>query len=260
MRSKSMLLALVAMLMLGLFAAPASANKVKDKDGVMGGVKDSGVFEGDAVVGKFRTGCAHDGTGTVSGPGIGLPTQATKNAYFSLDTDVISAFKPESPGKLVVCGRLTKMHSAVNGGLGAACGASKGYDGRGTVKFPGKTTVWLKNLGWKVSVGGTLPVTGEANQATTEALSKDKPKGDFIVATVQAQGAGPCTEKGGDPGDPAKSDTPGNRGATSFIVVGNYEIANKVTGMEGNQNVGPECKNGLAAGCLNDPKKPGASG
>lgn len=256
MRSKHILLMIVATLMLGLLVAPASANKVKDKDGQPGGVKDAGTFSGVAKVGKFRSFCEHDGDSDVHGPGIGTPDDPTKNAYYELETTVDSAFKPGAPdGALKVCGRLTKMVSSAGGGVGAACGASKGWDGKGTVDWlePGKPTVWLKNLVWKASVGGTLPVTGEANQEFEEDESKEKGKPDFIVATVQAQGAAPCLTKTG-----TKHNKSG--GATDFIVVGSYEIANKVTGLEGDQNVGPMCKSGLAAGCLYEPKKVGKSG
>ena len=257
MRSKHIMLMIVSALMLGLLVAPASANKIKDKDGVPGGVKDAGAFVGTATVGKWRTHCDHDGESDVGGPGIGLPVvNGTKNAYYELTTEIDSVFKPAvlEDGVLKVCGRLTKVVDEAGGGLGAACGASKGWDGKGTIDwdddlYPGKPTIWLKDLVWKTSVGGTLPVTGEANQAPDEEASKEKGKPDFIVATVQAQGATPCASKTGT--KPNKSG-----GATTFNVAGTYEIANGTA----DQNVGPMCKSGMDEGCLYDEKKEGKSG
>ena len=262
MRTKHVVFAIVATLLLGLLVAPASANKVKDKDGIPGGVKDTGVFSGTAIVGKFRSFCTHDGDSDVHGPGIGMPFQRTKNAYYQLHTTIDSAFKPALvDGVFKICGRLTKMADAAgSGGLGAACGASKGWDGRGTIDwvddlYPDKDTIWLKDLVWKSDAFGTWIVTGEANQAEEEEDSKDKGKNDFITMTIQAQGGNACLTK---QDGPTKHDKRG--GADRFVMVGEYTIANKVTGLEGDQNVGPLCKSGLDDGCLYDEKKTGKSG
>ena len=254
MRTKHVVFAIVAILLLGLLVAPASANKVKDKDEIPGGVKDTGTFTGVARVGKFRSFCTHDGDSDVHGPGIGLPEiNPTKNAYYELETTIDSLFKPAAAdGLFRICGRLTKMADvAGSGGLGAACGASKGWDGRGTIDWvdPAKDTIWLKDLVWKADVSGTWIVTGEANEAEEEDESKEKTKQDFITMTIQAQGAAPCFTKSG-----TKTNKSG--GATDFVVAATYEIANGTA----DQNVGPLCKSGLDDGCLYDEKKTGKSG
>ena len=267
MRTKQVVLSIVGMLLLGLLVAPASANKIKDKDIVPGGVKDAGLFSGEARVGKYRTFCTHEGDSDVSGPGLGLPGQARKNAYYEFTTLVTSLFKPTGSlflapaATLRICGRMTATHSAMNGGTGAACGASKGWDGKGTIDwrddlYPGKDTIWLKNLVWKTDLhSGTLVITGDANQAQDEDGSKEKIKADFIEATVDAQGMAPCSTKVDGRRKGEKSG-----GATHLFMVGTFVIANKITGMEGDQNIGPECKSGAAHGCWNDPKETGKSG
>ena len=253
MRTKQVVFAIVATLLLGLLVAPASANKVKDKDGMPGGVKDTGVFAGTAIVGKFRSFCTHEGDSDVHGPGIGMPlVNGTKNAYYQLHTTIDSAFKPAAAdGVFKICGRLTKMVDEAGGGLGAACGASKGWDGRGTINWvdPAKDTIWLKDLVWKTDVSGTWIVTGEANQAEEEDESKNKAKNDFITMTIQAQGGSPCLTKSGI--KPHKSG-----GADRFTMVGEYTIANGTA----DQNAGPLCKSGLDDACLYDEKKTGKSG
>ena len=251
MKSKTMVLAVLTGLLLGLLIMPAAANKVDHKDPVPAGpVKDSGSLMGTARVGKNRTFCNHDGTSDVHGPGLGLPNQATKNAYWQLETPVRSLVNLHV-GLLKACGRLTKMNSNVNGGMGAACGASKGWDGRGTVHFPDKgVTIWLKELGWKVSVGGTLPVTGRAVQAPDETAAKQKlpNSNDLVVADVNARGDG-CTGKN----DANKDAGPGAR---DFAVVGTYEI---VQGSPPDQSAGPYCKSGGPT-CLYQTKKTGKNG
>ena len=258
MRTKHVVFPIVATLLLGLLVAPASANKIKDKDGIPGGVKDTGTFTGTGIVGKFRSFCTHEGDSDVHGPGIGVPFQPTKNAYYELETVIDSAFKPgAADGLFKICGRLTKMADTdgeTNGGLGAACGASKGWDGRGTIdwdddRFPEKDTIWLKDLVWKADVSGTWIVTGEANEAEEEVESKEKGKQDFITMTIQAQGFLGCLTKAGV--KPHKSG-----GATQFVMVGEYTIANGTA----DQNVGPLCKSGLDDGCLYDEKRVGKSG
>ena len=251
MKSKTMVLAVLTGLLVGLLVMPAAANKVQDKDGVPGGVKDSGVIPGaTARVGKNRTFCTHEGDSDVHGPGIGLPTQATKNAYWQVETEVMSLVNLHV-GLLKACGRLTKMNSNVNGGMGAACGASKGWDGRGTVHFPDKgATIWLKELGWKVSVTGTLLVTGRAVQAPNETAAKAKlpASNDQVVAEVNTRGDG-CTGKN----DANKNAGPG---ATHFAVVGTYEI---VQGSPPDQSTTPYCKSGGPT-CLYQTKKTGKNG
>src|SRR3546814_10785146 len=67
MRYKSVGMAVVAALVLGLMAVPASANKMPSKHP---DIKDAGVLQGTATVGKNRTGCANDGSGVVAGDGL----------------------------------------------------------------------------------------------------------------------------------------------------------------------------------------------
>lgn len=262
MRAKNVAWVVTAALLLGLFALPASANKVKDKDGVAGGLKDTGFLFGNAMVGKLRDRCLHDGASNVRGSGIGLPHQ-TKNAYWELGNSspavVTSLAQPGKIGLVRMCGRLTKMFSAIGGGLGAACDTSKGWDGRGTIAFlddddpstPAKDTIWLKELGWKASAT-TFVMTGVANQAPNEGLSKGKGHQDLFLAVIQAQGAAQCPTKSSD----KRKDS--EEGARFFTVNGIYTIAN---GPYIDPNTLPlMCKSGLANSCLYDPKKTGKSG
>ena len=255
MKSKTMVLAVLTGLLVGLLIMPAAANKVQDKDPVQGGVKDAGTVTGatpgDVKVGKNRTFCNHDGTSDVSGPGIGLPTQATKNGYW-MATLAVRSLVNQHVGTLKACGRLTKMNSNVNGGMGAACGASKGWDGRGSIHFPDKgVTIWLKELGWKVSVGGTLPVTGRAVQAADEPTAKQKlpNSNDQVVAEINASGAAACANKN----DANKAAGPG---ATLFTANGTYEL---LQGSPPDQSAGPYCKSGGPT-CLYQTKKTGKNG
>lgn len=248
MRFKSMVLAVTAALMLGVLAGPAAANKVPDKDGIPGGVKDSGIIDGTAKVGKARTGCTNDGTSTVSGPGLGLPTNAPKNAFYEFGNGgpatATSLFNGHV-GAIKVCGRLTKMNSNVAGGTGAACGASKGYDGKGSIFFPAKgVTIWLSKVGWKASVT-TFVVTGQAVKASSGSEAKGKKAlADTLVAEIQAFGAGPCASK---VDGPTKSG-----GATDFMITGTYEIAQ---GAPPDPNAAPGmCKRTGDPTCLNGDK------
>lgn len=252
----------VTAIMTGLLAGPAAANKVPDKDPVPGGVKDSGVINAIAVVGKNRTGCANDGTSIVSGGGLGLPTQATKNAYWEIGNtgavnDATSAFNLDV-GDIKLCGRLDKVMSNVGGGIGAACGSSKGWDGKGTVTFPTKgVTIWVDKLGWKESVT-TIVAIGQAVKAgsAAEAKAKKSTANDIIVAEVQTLGGGAgCANKA----DGTKPGSGPGSGATVFTVIGAYEVANgDYDAINPNNAPAGTCKG--APPCLYGPKKPGKSG
>lgn len=254
-----LVLAAVVALSLGL-PGPALANKVTPKVGPEEpGLKDFGTIQaGTMRVGKNRTFCTNDGSSDVSGPGLGLPVSNTrKNAYYAVEATVSSLANAHT-GALRFCGRLDKVKSNVAGGTGAACGASKGWAGKGTIVFPAKgVTIWLHNLGWKTTAGGTAIVTGYANQAANEQEAKAKfnnQRRDWIKMGVQAAGAAACLTKN----DANKAAGPG---ATNFTVNGDYTIKNTVTGQEGDQNLpAGMCKGAPATGCAYGPKKPGAAG
>lgn len=255
MRWRNASLMMIAVLMLGVLAGPASANKLDGKFGSGVPVKEVGlILDGRAKVGKNRTFCNNDGSSDVSGAGIGLPiVNGQKNAFWEITTPV-TQLPSLATGTLKACGRLTKMFSAVGGGLGAACGSSKGWDGKGSVTAPGKKTIWLDKLGWKASVT-TFVVTGQAVQADTadEAKAKKSGANDVVVAVIQTfGGAVPgCTSKVGSGNDPNKSGGAGSD--TAFVINGAFAIAN---GAYPNPNGLPgTCKTGLANGCLYDPKK-----
>lgn len=263
MRRDSVSLAVTAVLMLALCAVPASANKVKDKDGVPAGLKDTGTLAGTATQGKLRRGCLEDGTSLVEGAGLGT-LGPSKNAYWEFGNQdpmvahsLVGVFKV---GLFKACGRSTQMFSAVAGGIGASCRSSKGWDGKGTISYPddgdptrAKDTIWLKELGWKASVT-TFVMTGTADQGPTAQKPDPGILRDVVVIMIQLSGLNtrdPCLNKESDKSVQAE-------GGRRFIANGTYTIAN---GPYLDPNSAPiTCKSGLAEGCLSDPKQPGASG
>jgi hypothetical protein len=155
----------------GMLAGPAAATHTPAD--VVGAVNAK------AVVGKvsYDAGCTTD----PSGGGIGLPVvNGLKNAFYRFSGPATSA--QHGAGMLVVCGKLMPELSAVGGGLGAACGASKGYDGFGTADFANNTgDMALSEIEWKASAGSFFIVTGKATNAA----------GTFgVLSLVSAKGTG----------------------------------------------------------------------
>jgi len=189
------------------------------------------------------------------GTGLFLPqmNNGRKNGTWQFKTAVISAGNPAQLGshhQLDACGFLRDVHlgdpakvpttkkdsAKVGSGIGAACGASKGQGGVGKIRlnmagtdlssktvkqnFAGQI-IRLKNIQWKTSAGGTLPVTAEAQFASITAgkphNKTNKPKTGTLVAEVQAQGGQACL-------DAKTTEKKTNTGARSFTVVGVYEL------------------------------------
>lgn len=200
---KIVLLAAVAALFVGMLGAPASAHP-----------DEAGVFTGTAAVGKSGS-CAQDGTGSVSGAGLGFPVLAEngKTGYWTLNTVITGLVHGTlATGQLRSCGLL----APTAGLIGAACGVSEGHSGKGTVALGGTDHISLTNLGWITSAGGTLPVTGNTTDAGT------KNKNGTVVALTQAQGGAACATKSG-------SGAGKTGGATEFTVVGVFASTGAAT-------------------------------
>jgi hypothetical protein len=270
-RFRSSIVVLFALAMLATTAAPAAANAV-------------GVLNGIARVGKLTTPCGHDGAAIVSGAGIGLPgSPQTKNAFYSINTadpelpgtlTVIKAGKPNNgsyTGTLKACGRL----GAVGKGpaaLGAACGISKGYHGKGRVTYTGGGAIpndkngkiySLHDITWKSSVGGTFPFYASGQDGT---IIKGESGHDLVTGVIQTAPGGGTLEQGGlgcalkSAKGNAKTDGQ-DVGARRFGVRGTFAIVNNgwVDPQQGNTTPGI-CKNSaLTSPCAYDSKKPQTS-
>lgn len=178
----------------------------------------SGVLQGIVDVGKQGF-CNSDGTGAVSGGGLGvlIGLGTAKNAWFTL-ANAIVLDTPNLVGVMHLCGRLTAPAQGTVGldkkslGIGATCLAHKGWGGYGSMHFTSKpgTVKWISNLGWKSSVGGTMLMTGDAGAEKAK-------KADLFVAAVQWLSEGVligCMNKDlGDKSDPGP-----------FVATGSYEI------------------------------------
>lgn len=209
MKLKATGLLLALAMLLGMAALPAAA--------AISVGPHVGAFQAIADVGKEGT-CANDGTGTVSGGGIGLlpgaPVAEVKNAWFTI-SDGIVVDVPSGLGTANLCGRLTAPLQDTAGldvkalGIGASCLATKGWGGYGLAEFEGPD-IWISNLGWKATVGGTFIVTGDVGGA------KGK-KQDLLIGEVQALNENVlvfCAEKAlGNKQDP-----------DPFLVAAVYEI------------------------------------
>ncbi|HWH31517.1 MAG TPA: hypothetical protein VNU01_02470 [Egibacteraceae bacterium] len=266
MLRKGMVIGVGAAVVLTLLAPPAVANKAQPKqphNEVPNPLpaKDVGLLDGEVKVGKARDGCSNDGKGNVTGGGLGLPGVTTpKNAYYQFTGSVTSLVNRDM-ALTEVCGRLTKQHSAVGNGLGAACGASKGWDGKGKVSWeglPGKQSLWLQDVGWKFTVGGLIFVTGKVVAAGSSAEAKTKQSQDHLLALLLAQGGAECFNKRDAVPPPAGTgEKQEGVGATRFTIIGIYGVLN---GPPPDRNAGFQCKFGPEHGCLNRPKKQGGSG
>ena len=219
------LMSLVLVMVVGMFASPASAGDAP---------ADIGTIEGTADVGKVRTTvCNNHGGGAVSGSGLGFPvlTNSPKNGFWKLSTPAGGVqSQTAGAGALDACGELRNVRVFGVGSFGAACGISRGHSGSGKITFGGSPTVWLKDLGWTTSLGGTLPVQGEAFVDNNGSTNGKKPgPGGALTAIIQAQGGANCITKrdapipligtGPKPAPPAAP-----HGATTFVVRGVYII------------------------------------
>jgi len=159
----------VALFALGLLAGPASAARVAEV----------GVINGQAQVGKTGS-CDDQGGGSVSGAGLGLPVvTGKKNAVYKFEgATVLSA--PNLQGLATVCGYLQDVASKVVPGVGAACGASKSWGGRGWIRYDNGEDAYINKLGWKVSAGTAFPITANVYD------SKGSKLGGTLVGVARA--------------------------------------------------------------------------
>lgn len=188
MRTRSLVAALLATLMVGSLAAPAVASTA--------GVAS---FTGTASVGHwFRSAapCDKDGTGVVEGEGLYFPlvVERDRSGVWSLNT--VFSFTGQSRGTMLsgpvggfldVCGQLDREAA----GLGAACGASKGFAGRGRAREDAasrQVDLKLYDVGWKEAVGGVLPVVGGYEEYGTDTVTKGK-SGSFVALVRVAPGS-----------------------------------------------------------------------
>ena len=207
-----------------LCAQPAGGNPVPNDP-----LNDEGTLSGAMWVGKFRDFCTHDGFSHVTGAGLGMPWHNAvwnerKIAYFHLSASVINVKSvPGFPtGHLRACGTLLPVGDNLGGqpgnGVGAACGMSKGHNGKGLIEFPFKPppgdAIWLDQLGWKFTTGGMMLVSGEAYVGPPK--TKDDDRSGF-QAVISAQGAAPCLTKTG-------ADLDKSGGAREFTVAGVYAL------------------------------------
>lgn len=229
-RYRALLSTLAAFALVAGMAGPAAANAI-------------GIFTGVAKVGKTASFCNHNGTSDVSGPGIGLPNGPTKNAFYSIDTNdpmnpgsitVINDATKEmnkwgdSTGRLRACGRLGPV-GPEGAQIGAACGMSKGYHGKGSIIFnegepkdqnngagDAEIDYWLHNITWKLTEAGTIVLWASGSK---DPMAKGDKGEDMVLGEIQAQGGQDCLTKT-DPGNPK------GPGARRFIVAGAFEIIN----------------------------------
>lgn len=180
--------AVVAVLLVGILAAPASA-------GVEVGAI---VLNGVAVVGAGPNGidgvpdnprehdpipqsgvCAPDTSKGLHYPGLYnkhdkandaiIGFQVNKRAYYYLDT-VVDAVQFDANGgsrgvttaSLDLCGVIDPGYL----GVGAACDSSTGHSGRGKLIFGDGTVYDVTEVQWLAAVGGALPVYGYIQEVT----------------------------------------------------------------------------------------------
>lgn len=221
---KKKLIGLLLAAVMAVSALPASANT---------GGNDVGVFTGNAVVSKNGA-CANDGSATgQSGGGIGLPVPGDyKKAIFSIVSPAFTVGPPPAgvlsllrgAGSLRLCGHLTGPADRVVEGveqdqLGASCVATKGYGGQGEAIFPATNElVYVRNLGWKATVGGTFVVTADSS------INDKSKKTDGLVAVVQALSEGAIVGCLTKVTQTAPEIGTGKAGTQNFTVVAYYYI------------------------------------
>lgn len=171
----SLVKAVVAgVLIAGLAVSPAHAN-------VSFG-PDAGLGAAEVLVGKRGT-CANDGSGNVSGGGLGFPIiHGPKLAWYRIDAPFGTGLSVvHGLGEMQLCGKIGPVDAG--GQLGAACGSTKGWDGRGRSIYQDGAELWISNLTWKGQVGGTTPITADVSAA------KGK-KADLMLGVTQVVGEG----------------------------------------------------------------------
>jgi hypothetical protein len=239
------------------------------------GASAKGVATGVMRFGKVATVCRHDGTSDVSGAGLGLPGMPqTKNAFFRFDTS-----DPDTPGSLIViktgknnngsyagvlkmCGRLGELGRGPTA-IGASCGVSKGYHGKGRITFnSGDKTgqiYSLHDITWKISAGGTHEFTasGQDGVIAKGAHGRDMVKG--VLQTMPDLTGGQL----GFPGCAIKSQNAAAKNAAAdmggrrFSMVATFSIVNGawVDPQGGNTTPGV-CKHDTNPLCLFKSKPP----
>jgi len=221
---------LAAMLLVGVMAPAAFAD-----------VEGAGVFDGTAKVGKwFRANapCTKDGIGEPEGPGLYFPViQTVKERRaegvwrFGTTLAMVGSYDPASTdddgvftGVFNVCGRLESMVDASGQEVGAACGPSKGFEGKGYaegVDEDGVVQFRLKlfDIGWKAVVGGVIPVTG-SYQEYTDSTRAVKGKKGSVYAIVNAAPANEIEIQR------CANLHPDGNGAKDFRVTGVFDLIN----------------------------------
>ncbi|MFP5372891.1 MAG: hypothetical protein ACLGI3_19405, partial [Actinomycetes bacterium] len=141
--------------------------------------------------GGFRSSCTSEGDGVVDATteGLYLPAPigpSNVRGVWTLKTSTMVGAL-HGTGALQICGDL---QPEPNTQLGAACGISQGYNGRGKIVSTGLVhpadTTYLENVGWITSAGGTLPTNGDIVAAPGGARI------GTLVGVTQAQGGAAC--------------------------------------------------------------------
>lgn len=238
-RRRSLLTTMViAAMLLGMFAVPASA-----KNSYVGTL-----VAGNATVGKwFGDGpgedCTKDtaDTATPGGKGlylVGTPLDKARERHGVWQISAPITYWTDKGemgmGMLHACGWLDAImvpdaNPDTNGrfdGIGAACGASKGFGGRGWVEdATGMKLVKLSDLGWKNAVGGLLPVNGNFTEYDPDGSKNGKT--GAVKAEIQATGGNLSTDCLGLTNVDANGKA---NGAQNFFVNGTFELINGVFG------------------------------
>lgn len=213
---------------------------------------DIGLLTGTAEVGKFGT-CGNDGRGNVAGPGLGLPFfHGKKNAWWVLNAPGSLSSLVHGAGDLHLCGKLGEVAGRLGGGLGAACGMSKGWDGRGTVLYADGVSVHLTDLEWKASAGPNFVVFGDVHE------SKGSKLGGQVVAILNVfPAAGEEFDCFGKPFFIGGESDPHTKtgGATLFDVTGVFTVFPTQTPLFDWNFPTITCKDDSGMFCLYGPKK-----
>lgn len=145
---------------IGLFAAVAMVAMMA----LPAAAADLGVFTGPATVGANAT-CNANGTGSVSGAGLGLLSAGNYGYTISAPGSVVSLARGGATGSLNLCGPLNPGAA----GLGASCITTSSSGGQGEAVFSPTDVVTLSNVGWAATAGGSFVVTGNATGGTLAA-------------------------------------------------------------------------------------------
>jgi hypothetical protein len=203
MRVQGILTRVLGVLLMVAVAVPASANPMPNENPATGDLRDVGEIGGWWWWGKGGT-CSNLG-GVDFYPwesaGLGLPlVNRPKTLVFSFDGSMTSlvdlvAVGSRTTWQVNFCGFTGPVGKLPNPdlrdipppepepqGIGAACGISKGWGGRGMLQrlHPEPySRAYLRNLGWKVTVAETVVVT-----ADIVAESKTKTPVDRFTAVM----------------------------------------------------------------------------